>query len=86
MDDKISPLRQKPDYLVCTCMGVMYSDIVREIEQGATTFEQLQDTLLVGTGCSSCVQEICDILKRKITKDPFCWAIRAINRYARAQK
>lgn len=58
-----SPLFNKPDYLVCTCMGVMYSEICAAIEQGCTTFELISDTLLVGTGCSSCVQEVKDILK-----------------------
>ena len=54
----------KQDYLVCTCMGVMHDDIVQSIKNGATTFEQLSEILGVGTGCSSCVQEVHDILKR----------------------
>lgn len=57
-----SPLSQRPDYLVCTCMGVMYHDIVAAIHAGNTTYQALQDTLMVGTGCSSCVQEVKDIL------------------------
>jgi bacterioferritin-associated ferredoxin len=57
-----SPLLNRPDYLVCTCMGVMYSDIVHAIETGADSFELLQERLLVGTGCSSCIQEIMDIV------------------------
>jgi bacterioferritin-associated ferredoxin len=63
MSDYKSPLLQKPDYLVCTCMAVMYHDIVRAIEAGHTTFETLQETLLIGTGCSSCVEEIHHILR-----------------------
>lgn len=59
------PLHQKPDYLVCTCFGVMYSDIRQAIDQGANSYEQLQETLFVGTGCSSCVAEVHDILKEK---------------------
>lgn len=55
----------KPDYLVCTCMGVMYSDICRAIEGGCTDYGSLQDLLMVGTGCSSCVQEVHDILKEQ---------------------
>lgn len=58
-------LQQKPDYVVCTCMGIMYSQIAQAIEQGQTTFEQLQENLLVGTGCNSCVAEIYDMLREK---------------------
>ena len=62
MDDFKSPLEQKPDYLVCTCWAVMYSDIIEAIEQGCTDFESLQEQLMVGTGCSSCVPEVHEIL------------------------
>jgi bacterioferritin-associated ferredoxin len=54
---------QQADYLVCTCMGVMYSDISTAIEQGADNFEKLSEQLGVGTGCSSCVAEVETILK-----------------------
>lgn len=62
MDEK-NLLSQRPDYLVCTCMEVMYSQIVEAIEEGADSFEQLSDVLGVGTGCSSCVEEVFEILK-----------------------
>lgn len=61
-----SPLFQRPDYLVCTCMGVMYSDIIHAIETGADSYPKLQDALLVGTGCSSCVAEVKDILSQAV--------------------
>jgi bacterioferritin-associated ferredoxin len=64
MDIK-GPLSQKPDYLVCTCMGVMYSDIIKAIEEGAATYEQLHEQLLVGTGCNSCIPEVFEILSEK---------------------
>jgi NAD(P)H-nitrite reductase large subunit len=57
---------QRPDYLVCTCMAVMHSDIVDAIKSGATTYEALQDKLMVGTGCNSCVQEVHDILAEEV--------------------
>lgn len=53
---------QRPDYLVCTCFGVMYSEIVSAIDKGCKDFESLQDALMVGTGCSSCVEEVNSIL------------------------
>lgn len=60
-----------PDYLVCTCMGVMYSDICDAISAGAGSFEELSDILGVGTGCSSCVAEVRQILEEK-TKAGCC--------------
>jgi assimilatory nitrate reductase catalytic subunit len=64
MDDYNSLLEQKPDYLVCTCWGVMYSDIVKAIkEEGCKDFESLREQLMVGTGCSSCVPEVFEILQ-----------------------
>ncbi len=45
MKDEGSPLLQRPDYLVCTCMGVMYSDICEAIKSGSQTFEDLYDVL-----------------------------------------
>lgn len=60
-------LEQKPDYVVCTCWGVMYHDIIKAIEEGATTFECLQEKLMVGTGCSNCVPEIYEILEMYAT-------------------
>lgn len=57
--------KQQSDYLVCTCMGVMHSDISSAIDQGASTFQELSDQLGVGTGCSSCVEEVKMILEQK---------------------
>lgn len=44
-------------------MGVMYSEIVDAINQGNATFDALQETLLVGTGCSSCHDEVRSIIQ-----------------------
>lgn len=56
------------EHLVCTCMGVMYSEICQAIDEGATSFEGLSDQLMVGTGCSSCIQEVHEILEKKTFK------------------
>ncbi len=58
-----SLLEKRPDYLVCTCMEVMHDHIVDAIAQGADTFEKLSALLGVGMGCSSCVDEVNEILK-----------------------
>jgi bacterioferritin-associated ferredoxin len=63
-----SPLLQRPDYLVCTCMAVMYSDIIQAIHQGDNSYHLLQEKLLVGTGCSSCVEEVKMILEEEKNK------------------
>jgi bacterioferritin-associated ferredoxin len=54
------------DFLVCVCMGVMYSDISAAIERGDRSFKQLQDSLMVGTGCSSCHAEVREILDKSL--------------------
>lgn len=56
--------QEVPDYLVCTCMGVMRSEIIEAIESGIDTFECLSDELGVGTGCSSCVEEVHQLLAK----------------------
>jgi bacterioferritin-associated ferredoxin len=49
-------------------MEVMYSQIIQAIEQGADTFQKLSDQLGVGTGCSSCVDEVHQILAEQLDK------------------
>lgn len=65
MDDLKSPLEMKPDYIVCTCMGVMASELEQAIADGADSFETLQEVFGVGTGCSSCVQEVMEMLEKR---------------------
>lgn len=61
-------LEQKPDYLVCVCMGIMYSEIIAAIERGDGTFKALQDSLMIGTGCSSCHEEVKALIAEVIKK------------------
>lgn len=61
-----SPLRSRPDYLVCTCFGVMCSEIQQAVAKGCDNFEKLQEALMVGTGCSSCVDEVREILAEEL--------------------
>jgi bacterioferritin-associated ferredoxin len=65
MNQGCSKEQNQSDYLICTCMGVMYSEINSAIDQGAKSFQELSDQLGVGTGCSSCVAEIQAILEQK---------------------
>lgn len=61
--DKVDCCSQ--DHLVCVCMGVMSSDICRAIDAGYDTFEKLSQKLEVGSGCSSCIAEVNEILVSK---------------------
>ncbi len=66
-----SPLEKMPiqDHLVCTCMGVMYSEIVEAIKHGYRDFNALSELLGVGTGCSSCVSEVNEILQQVLSQE-----------------
>ena len=64
-----SLLEKRPDYLLCVCMGVMYSELIAAIERGEQTFKALQETLLVGTGCSSCHEEVRAIIDEMTKKN-----------------
>jgi bacterioferritin-associated ferredoxin len=68
MSEKTCDQKTDNDYLVCTCMGVMHSDICCAIKQGNRDFKSLSDALGVGTGCSSCVAEVEEILERECKK------------------
>jgi len=50
-------------------MGVMKSEIIEAIDRGAITFQALSDELGVGTGCTTCVEEVNQILSKKLAKD-----------------
>jgi bacterioferritin-associated ferredoxin len=40
--------------IVCVCHRVTDRDIAREAHAGCTSFDQLQDSLRVATGCGAC--------------------------------
>ncbi len=49
-------------------MGVMYSDICDALEKGCKNFDDLSESLGVGTGCTSCVDEIEQIVADQAKK------------------
>ena len=52
------------DELICTCMDVYKSEIVKAIkEKGLTTLDEVSDETDAGTGCSSCHEELEAILE-----------------------
>jgi bacterioferritin-associated ferredoxin len=40
--------------IVCVCRRVSDRDIEGEVRAGCTSFDELQETLLVGTACGAC--------------------------------
>lgn len=60
--------KNNEDYLVCTCMEVMASYIKQAIKEGDDTLAKLSERLGVGTGCSSCIDEVEQILECEINK------------------
>ncbi len=57
-------MSEQEDVLVCTCMDVYKSEIVKAIkEKGLTTVDEVSEETDAGTGCSSCHEEIEEILE-----------------------
>ena len=54
---------------VCYCFNVSVDDIERAIENGADTFQEIQDVTNCGKGCGSCLAEakavVEELLKNK---------------------
>ena len=42
---------------ICYCFNVSVDDIERAIENGADTFQELQDATNCGKGCGTCLAE-----------------------------
>jgi len=49
---------------ICLCQGVTDHDIKRAIDNGATSFRDIQDTLGVATQCGSC-----ELMARSVMKE-----------------
>jgi bacterioferritin-associated ferredoxin len=48
---------------VCICFAVSEVDLARTIAAGARTEEEVGDACAAGTGCGSCLDQICDRLR-----------------------
>ena len=55
---------------ICYCFNVSVDDIERAIENGADTFQEVQDATNCGKGCGSCLAEakalVDELLKKRI--------------------
>ncbi|MEN8076715.1 (2Fe-2S)-binding protein [Clostridioides difficile] len=58
------------DKMICYCYKVSVDDIARAIENGADTFQEVQDATNCGKGCGSCLAEakavVDELLKKRI--------------------
>lgn len=52
------------DEIVCTCMSVSIKDIRNAIEQGATSFPQIQEATGIGTVCGVCSDDAQAIIEQ----------------------
>jgi bacterioferritin-associated ferredoxin len=48
---------------VCICFAVSEFELAQAIAVGARTEEEVGDTCSAGTGCGSCLDQICDRLR-----------------------
>jgi len=49
---------------VCICYAVTKNEVEAEISAGACTEQQIGERCGAGTGCGSCVQKICALLRQ----------------------
>lgn len=47
----------KMDKTLCYCMKVKIGDVADAVDNGATTFEEVQEATNVGRGCKRCVED-----------------------------
>lgn len=50
--------------IVCYCLNISEADIVKAVNEGATTLEEVQDVTGAGTACGSCIAEIEEIIAK----------------------
>lgn len=50
------------DNVICYCLNIRESDIVKAIENGAKTLDEIQNATGAGTACGSCIGDIEELL------------------------
>lgn len=51
------------DYVVCSCLGTTVGDLKKAIEDGASSFEEVQEVTNIGNICGVCMQEAREIVE-----------------------
>lgn len=50
--------------IVCYCLNISEADIVKAVNEGAKTLEEVQDATGAGTACGSCLGDIEEIIAK----------------------
>lgn len=61
-------LDQDPEKTICFCYNVPLATIVKAIDEGAVTIEQVREKTCANTGCGGCEADVTDILAAKLKK------------------
>ncbi len=47
-----------PDEVICSCLNITKGMIKEAVDNGAKTFEEVQEKTDVGTVCGACVEDV----------------------------
>ena len=56
------------DEVVCACFNVTVGDFMEAIENGAKSFEDVQEVTNAGTGCGQCIESNRELVAKLIAK------------------
>lgn len=48
---------------ICRCKSVFYQDLENAVENGATTFEEVQEVTKIAKGCGRCAKEAKEVVE-----------------------
>ena len=54
--------------ILCNCTGVTYQDVINAIENGATSFEEVQEATGCSTVCGACEDEARNFVSQMLKK------------------
>lgn len=55
--------------IICVCMSVSVKDIKKAIEEGARTFQEIQDKTGAGTVCGVCNEDLMNIATKLLNEN-----------------
>lgn len=47
-----------PDEVICSCLNITKGMIKEAVDNGAKTFEEIQEKTDVGTVCGTCIEDV----------------------------
>lgn len=54
-------MRDKEE-IICGCFDLKVEDIMKAVENGATTYTEVQEATQVGTACGQCEDEVKELI------------------------